>query len=208
MVKVKICGITNAEDARVALDLGADMLGFNFYEQSPRYISPEEARRLIDDLPNEAEKVGVFVNMDGYFIGKIADRLGLNAVQLHGDETADFVASLRRHTDVKLIKAFRVGPDFQVGSIMEIAVNSVLLDAYTKGQYGGTGERFEWNIAADAIGSVPELILAGGLTPDNVAEAVRTVRPYAVDVASGVELIPGKKDPAKLDAFITNAKQA
>jgi phosphoribosylanthranilate isomerase len=208
MAKVKICGITNIEDARLAVALGADMLGFNFYEQSPRYISPQEARRVIGDLPKETENVGVFVNMEESRVVEFVDLLGLHAVQLHGDENNDFVSHLRTETDAKVIKAIRVGPGFQARSIANYETDSILLDAYTKGQYGGTGERFEWSIAADAVGFVPELILAGGLTPDNVAEAVRSVRPYAVDVASGVESAPGKKDPAKLEAFITNAKQA
>jgi phosphoribosylanthranilate isomerase len=208
MVKVKICGITNLEDARLALELGADMLGFNFYEKSARYISPENARRLIEDIPNDTENVGVFVNMEEYRVGEFVDLLGLRTVQLHGDESADFVSNLRCCTNAKVIKALRVGSDFSVESIQESRSDSVLLDAYARGQYGGTGESFEWSIAADAAGLVPELILAGGLTPENVTEAVQTVRPFAVDVASGVESAPGKKDPAKLEAFIRNAKQA
>ena len=207
MTRVKICGITNIEDARLAVQLGADMLGFNFYEKSPRYISPQQARRLIGDLPKVTENIGVFVNMEGYRIGEVVDLLGLHAVQLHGDETNDFVSHLRTKTDAKIIKAIRVGPGFEVGSVVSHEADSILLDAYTKGQYGGTGERFEWSIAADAGKLVPELILAGGLSPDNIAEAVRMARPYAVDVASGVESAPGKKDPAKLEGFITNAKQ-
>ena len=208
MTKVKICGITNIEDARLAVALGADMLGFNFYEQSPRYISPREARRLIDDLPKDSENVGVFVNMEGSRIGELVDLLGLQTVQLHGDETNDFVSRLRRKTGAKIIKAIRVGPGFEISSIAHYGADSILLDAYTKGQYGGTGERFEWSVAADAVKLASEVILAGGLTPENVAEAVRAVRPYAVDVASGVESAPGKKNPAKLEAFIANAKQA
>lgn len=208
MVKVKICGITNIEDARLALQLGADMLGFNFYEKSPRYIAPQEARRLIDELPEGAENVGVFVNMEDYRVDEHIDLLGLGAAQLHGDEDADFVSSLRRYTDATIIKAFRVGPGFSVELIRDSPADSILLDAFAQGQYGGTGERFGWSIATDAAKLRPELIMAGGLTPANVAEAVRTVRPYAVDVASGVESAPGKKDPAKLEAFIANAKQA
>lgn len=208
MVRVKICGLTSVEDARASSEFGASMLGFNFYEKSPRYISPLEARRLIDHLPKGIEKVGVFVNMEGQQVGELADLLDLDAVQLHGDESAEFISALRRYTGVKVIKAFRVSPEFQIELTKEFAADSVLLDAYSRGQYGGTGEQFEWSIAAEASASAPELILAGGLTPENVAKAIRTVHPYAVDVASGVESAPGKKDLAKLEAFIRNAKQA
>ena len=208
MVKVKICGITNIEDARLALELGADMLGFNFYEKSPRYISPQDARPLIDDLPEYVENIGVFVNMEGYRIDEWVELIGLDSVQLHGDEDDGFVSDLRRYMDAKIIKAFRAGPGFSVESIMESTADSILLDAFATGQYGGTGEQFEWSIASDAVKLRPDLILAGGLTPENVAEGVRVVRPYAVDVASGVESAPGKKDPAKLEAFIKNAKRS
>ena len=208
MVKVKICGITNLEDARLAVDLGAEMLGFNFYEKSPRYLPPLQARRLIDGLSGEVERVGVFVNMEDHRVGEFVDLMGLHAVQLHGDETPDFVASLRRITDAKIIKAFRVGPMFNLDSIKETAADSVLLDAYSQDQYGGTGEKFEWSIAADAVRLRPNLMLAGGLTVENVVKAVQVVGPYAVDVASGVESAPGRKDPAKLEAFIRNAKSA
>ena len=208
MVKVKICGITNIEDARLAAELGADMLGFNFYDKSVRYISPQEALRVVGDLSEHVENHGVFVNMDSERINEHTDLLGLDGVQLHGDENDDFVSNLRQCTDAKIIKAFRVRPGFSVGTIKENPADSILLDAFAPGQYGGTGERFEWTIASDAVKLRPGLILAGGLTPDNVADAVRIVRPYAVDVASGVESAPGKKDPAKLEAFIKNAKLA
>src|SRR5687767_3208884 len=184
------------------------MLGFNFYEKSPRYISPQDARPLIDDLPEYVENIGVFVNMEGYRIDEWVELIGLDSVQLHGDEDDGFVSDLRRYMDAKIIKAFRAGPGFSVESIMESTADSILLDAFATGQYGGTGEQFEWSIASDAVKLRPDLILAGGLTPENVAEGVRVVRPYAVDVASGVESAPGKKDPAKLEAFIKNAKRS
>jgi len=208
MTKVKICGITNIDDARLALEFGADMLGFNFYEFSPRYISPQKALSIINDLPQDTVSVGVFVNMEDYRVEEFIDLLSLDAVQLHGDESSDFISSLRRYTDAKIIRAVRVNTDFQVKTINETGADSVLLDAFSKDKYGGTGERFEWDIAADAVNVVPELILAGGLTPDNVSEAIRMVRPFAVDVASGVESAPGRKDPSKLETFIMNAKQA
>ena len=208
MTKVKICGITNIHDARLALELGADMLGFNFYEFSPRYISPQKALSIINDLPQDTVSVGVFVNMEDYRVDEFIDLVSLDAVQLHGDESSDFISSLRRYTDAKIIKAIRVNTDFQVKTINETGADSVLLDAFSKDKYGGTGERFEWDIAADAVNLAPELILAGGLTPDNVSEAIRIVRPFAVDVASGVESAPGRKDHSKLEAFIMNAKQA
>ena len=208
MVKVKICGITNIEDARLAVDLGAEMLGFNFYEKSPRYIAPQEARRVIDDLPETVENIGVFVNMEYYRIDEYVDLVGLDGVQLHGDEDDDFVSNLRQYTDAKILKAFRVGPGFSVETIKDSTADSILLDAFAQEHYGGTGQRFEWNIAADAVKLRPELVLAGGLTPENVAEGVRKVLPYAVDVASGVESAPGRKDSGKLEAFIRNAKKA
>ena len=208
MTKVKICGITNLQDAKVSLDLGADMLGFNFYEKSPRYISPQDAKPLINDLPGETITIGVFVNTDCRNIGEHADLLGLRAVQLHGDESNEFLSSLRRYTDAKIIKAIRVGPNFDLGSIKESAADAVLLDAFSVGQFGGTGKQFEWSIAAEGVKLTSELILAGGLLPENVADAVCAVRPYAVDVASGVESSPGKKDPEKLRNFIKNAKRA
>lgn len=208
MTKVKICGVTNVNDGRNALKLGADMLGFNFYENSPRYVSPRDAHRLIQAIGEDTYTVGVFVNMEAYRIDEIVKQLDLKAVQIHGNESADFVKELRRYTDAKIIKAFRVDIGFQVDSISDSGADAVLLDAFAKDAFGGTGKSFNWETAHAALNLTPELFLAGGLTPQNVATAVRTVRPYAVDVASGVEMFPGKKDPEKLKVFIENAKNA
>ncbi len=208
MTKVKICGITNLEDARRATEFGADMLGFNFYEKSSRFVLAETASAIAKQVPDCVEKVGVFVNMPVQRISELVDLVGLTAVQLHGDEDRMFVERLSRLTDVPMIKAVRVSEDFQPGSVTEYQVDAILLDAYSANQYGGTGDRFDWSIAAAVRRSVSALYLAGGLTPDNVAKAIRQVRPFAVDVASGVESSPGKKDPEKVEAFIRNAKHA
>jgi phosphoribosylanthranilate isomerase len=208
MTKVKICGITNLDDALLAVELGADALGFNFYEKSPRFIPPLEAVQVIKKLTGSTIKVGVFVNKESSRIGELVALLGLAAVQLHGDEDVAFVKELRHETDAKVIKAFRVGQDFVADLIADFEVDAVLLDAYSPNYYGGTGDSFDWNTAREVREFTSELYLAGGLTSENVANAIRTVRPYAVDVASGVELRPGKKDPVKLQAFIRNAKSS
>jgi phosphoribosylanthranilate isomerase len=208
MVRVKICGITNLEDAMLAAKFGADELGFNFFEMSPRYVDPQKALQIVKKLSDDAILVGVFVNMEEYRIGEFVDLLGLSAVQLHGDEDVDFINELKRCTDAKVIKAFRVGPYFLPNDTADYDVDAVLLDAYRSDRFGGTGEIFDWSSATAVNERVSELYLAGGLTPENVTEAVQAVRPYAVDVASGVESVPGKKDPKKLEMFIKNAKNA
>lgn len=208
VVKVKICGVTNVDDALHAADCGADMLGFNFYEKSPRYLEPSAARAIASKLPDRIEKVGVFVNMDGSRIAEFVDLIGLTAVQLHGDEDERFVDDLRRRMDVHLIKAVRVDDTFQAESVSKFRVDAVLLDTYSTGQYGGTGNQFDWNSAIEAKAYAPAIYLAGGLTPENVADAIRTVRPHAVDTASGVESSPGKKDSKKVADFIRIAKNA
>lgn len=208
MVKVKICGITNLEDALWAVESGADMLGFNFYEQSPRSIEPYMAKAIIAELPDAVEKIGVFVNMEEYRIGEFVDLIGITVVQLHGDEDRTYINELRANTDALVIKAARVSQSFEIDSVLEFGADAVLLDAYSAGTYGGTGECFDWSTATAVKELGLALYLAGGLTPENVADAVRTVRPYAVDVASGVESSPGKKDPKLVEAFIKNAKNA
>lgn len=197
MVRAKICGITNREDAACAVAHGADALGFNFYPRSPRYISPEGAGNIIRTLPPFVTPVGVFVNETRDRIEATVASAGLRAIQLHGDEPPEACAG---HS-VPVIRAFRVGDGFDIDSLKRYPVNTYLLDTAAKGHYGGTGETFDWAIAQEAA-SCARIILAGGLTPDNVAEAVRTVRPYAVDISSGVEAAPGKKDHRKLVAFL------
>lgn len=198
MVRVKICGITNLEDARLAADLGAHALGFIFYPKSPRYVAPDVARDIIRALPPLVLSVGVFVDEDAGVVRDIASQAGLDWVQVHGRESPDYCKSLGR----RVIKGFRVrGEDiFEKLQQYQGAAQAFLLDAYKPGHPGGTGETFDWDLArqADKFGPI---ILAGGLTSNNIVEAVRAARPAAVDVASGVEATPGRKDPVKLGAF-------
>lgn len=208
MTLVKICGITNLEDATLAGDFGADMIGFNFYPGSKRYISAERVASFVESLTDGITKVGVFVNAsvdDILFAKKLAR---LDAVQLHGNESPQFVAELRDRVKTKIIKAIRIRSVFEVSSLGGFGADAILVDAYSVGEFGGTGETFDWQIACEGREMIDQLFLAGGLRPDNVAEAIRIVKPYAVDVASGVESSPGKKDPKKIEAFIRNAKNA
>ena len=206
MTRVKVCGITNLADALAALSAGADMLGFNFYRRSPRYVSPIEARRVIERLPHGVACVGVFVNESapGDVID-IAREAGLGAVQLHGDETPDFCRELRGLTT---IKALRVGADYTPESAASYDTDAVLLDAYVAGARGGTGHTFDWALAALTRERVPQLFLAGGLNPDNVSSAVAAVRPHAVDVCSGVETSPGHKSPELMRRFVEQVREA
>jgi phosphoribosylanthranilate isomerase len=208
--RVKICGITRLEDARLAIELGADALGFNFYEKSPRCLAPAEAWKILRKLPALVATVGVFVNWDSVSVIALAKSLRLSAVQLHGDESAATTAECARHFPV--IKAFRTELKFQFTQFQaHDAAASFLLDAATSEtkskNYGGTGRLADWKIAKRAASKFP-VLLAGGLTPENIAEAILTVRSYAVDVASGVESSPGKKDPAKLRAFFAEVARA
>ena len=202
MVKIKICGITNIEDALAAVEAGADALGFVFFEKSPRNISPEQAAAIIRRLPPFVQVVGLFVNEQVAVINKIADRCGLDIVQLHGEETPEFCAGVKR----RIIKAFRVRDASSLDQVSDYDVAACLLDAWSPSTHGGTGETFNWEIAAAAATSRC-IILAGGLTPENVAAAMAAVRPYAVDVSSGVESAPGCKDRRKMFEFCTNAKR-
>lgn len=202
MVKVKICGITNLEDALAAVEAGADALGFVFFEKSPRAITPEQAAAIIRRLPPFVQVVGLFVNEQVAVINKIADQCGLDIVQLHGEETPEFCTGVKR----RIIKAFRVRDQSSLDQIGEYDVAACLLDTWCPTAHGGTGKTFNWEIAAAAAASRC-IILAGGLTPENVAEAVKAVRPYGVDVSSGVESAPGCKDRRKMFEFCTNAKR-
>jgi phosphoribosylanthranilate isomerase len=206
MTKVKICGITNLEDARHAVECGADMLGFNFYPRSKRYIEPEEARRIVDDLPISNGNVGVFVNEAPDRLLEIVEFVGVDSIQLHGDEDPGYVSRLE--TTKAVIKAIRPRSFTEACYGLDFDCDAVLIDGFSDTEYGGSGTNANWKHAEAIWGMVPMLYLAGGLTPDNVAEAIRTVEPYAVDVASGVESSPGKKDPAKVAAFIKAAKEA
>jgi phosphoribosylanthranilate isomerase len=203
-VKVKVCGVRSFEEAEAALDAGADALGFNFWPSSPRYIAPHAAREVIAKLSPVVSTVGVFVNDVADRITEIAFDLKLTAVQLHGDESPEFCAAL---DSIKTIKAIRVGQDFDLNIIKNYPVSMVLLDSNIKGSYGGTGQRFDWRIAIEAKRFAP-IILAGGLSTENVWEAITHVRPAAIDVCSGVEAEPGRKDLARLRRFMAVVARA
>lgn len=206
MVRVKICGITNAADALAAIDAGASLLGFNFYERSPRHISESEAAKIRARLPKRVEAVGIFVNADQAEVKRVCKSLKLGAAQLHGDETPEMAADLAR--DIPVIKAFRVDAGFPLATLDKYpGAFAYLFDAALAGQYGGTGCATDWDVARLAALD-RRIILAGGLKVENVAAAVRIVRPYAVDVASGVESKPGKKDHGLLREFIQEVRRA
>ena len=203
MIRIKICGITNLEDALLAAELGADALGFIFYSKSPRKVEPETAREIIAHLPPFVTAVGVFVDEDAGVVQDLAAKVGLDWVQLHGQESPDYCRSLGR----RVIKGFRIRDE---NSLMELepyrdAVQALLLDTYKPGQVGGTGEVFDWHLAREAQ-KCGRIILAGGLTAENVAQAIAIALPAAVDAASGTEAAPGKKDPEKLRAFLAAVK--
>ena len=203
-VKVKICGVRTFEEAKTALDFGADALGFNFWEKSPRYLKPDVARDLVRRLPPFFTGVGVFVNEEPDRIREICDFTGLRVVQLHGDEEPEFGGLLG---EAIIIKAFRVGESFDVNQLKGYPASAFLLDAKVKGEYGGTGQRFDWRIAIQAKQFAP-IILAGGMTTENVAEAIHSVQPFAIDVCSGVESAPGRKDLPKLREFLLEVNRA
>ena len=205
-MRVKVCGLTSHEDAATALELGADTLGFNFYPPSPRYIAPEEAGKIIRRLPPAAVTVGVFVNVASpAALEREARCAGVRILQLHGDEPPEYCRQL---TGWPLIKAVRIGADFQPQALADYpAVEALLLDRKDEVLFGGTGRTFDWGVAAE-IARLRRVILAGGLHAGNVAEAIRAVRPYGVDVCSGVESAPGRKDPVKLREFMSEVRNA
>ena len=196
-MKVKICGIRRREDAALAVALGASALGFVMWPRSPRAVTPDEARDIISGLPAFVTAVGVFVNQPEEYVFDTVVRARLTAIQLHGDEDASQFA----HSPVPVIKALPVGPAFTMAAIDDLSPEvTALLDAHDPVRRGGTGRPIEWTVAAAAARRRP-IILSGGLTPDNVERAIREVRPYAVDVSSGVETAPGIKDESKLRAL-------
>ncbi len=203
MVRIKICGITNLEDALLAAELGADALGFIFYPPSPRSIAPDAARAIIAQLPPFVSTVGVFVDENAATVKKLAAQVGLDWLQLHGQETSEYCRTLGR----RVIKAFRIQDENSLTGLAAYrgAAQALLLDTYKKGLVGGTGETFNWGLAREARKYGP-IILAGGLTPANVAQAIAAAQPQAVDVASGVEASPGKKDAERLRAFFAAVK--
>jgi phosphoribosylanthranilate isomerase len=201
MARIKICGITNPEDALFAADLGVDALGFVFYPQSPRNIEPKKARKIIQQLPPFLAKVGVFINETAAMVNEIIELTGIDVVQLHGQEAPEYCQRFER----KVIKAFRIAPDFDPAQIEVYKVDAYLLDTYVRGVYGGTGEVFNWEIAKRAK-QYGRIILAGGLNPENIKEAIRQVEPYGVDISSGVEIRPGEKDKRKLEQLVLQVR--
>jgi phosphoribosylanthranilate isomerase len=201
-VKVKICGITNLPDGMAAAEAGADALGFVFYDQSPRRISIEAAAAVIPQLPPFVTKVGVFVNAPEDLVIHAIRECGLNLLQFHGDEPPEYCLQF----GLMSMKAFRIRDAASLRALSTYHTDAWLLDAYMPNKPGGTGETFNWDLALEARGLGRPIFLAGGLTSENVAEAVRRARPYAVDVSSGVEAAPGRKDHAKVRAFIQAAK--
>jgi phosphoribosylanthranilate isomerase len=211
MTKVKICGITNLEDALHAVEAGADELGFNFYRGSKRYITPEAASEVVGKIAVSSGNIGVFVNEPLTEVLRIARLVGLDGIQLHGDEDDRYVRELKSETKCTVIKAFRVSSTYQISGAMDWSMDFPLFDAYSPNEQGGTGQAFGWEEAAIEIRVMfpYQAYLAGGLTPENVAGAVSLFGLlYAVDVATGVESSPGRKDPDKVAAFIKAAKEA
>lgn len=205
MVKIKICGITNVEDAKMAVAAGADALGFVMYRKSPRFVEPAVVKAIVAGLPPFVLPVGVFVNEEPDLVRTLMDECGLALAQLHGDETAPYCQDLGR----PVLKALRLKDR---GTFLALAefhgranVRGFLIDAFSNQAYGGTGQTVDWGLAQEVAQSMP-VVLAGGLTPVNVAEAIARVRPYGVDVSSGVELSPGKKDHEKVKDFIRAAR--
>ena len=205
MTLIKVCGITNLTDALTAVDAGADMLGFNCYRPSPRYIEPKAARAIIDQLPATVLTVGVFVNEESpEKVEQIANDAGVAALQLHGDESPEYCTALK---DRYVIKVFGVDPEFAPGETAKYDVAAVMLDALDRKAWGGTGQVIDWSIARRTRETFPKLFLSGGLSPENVGEAIETVDPYGVDACSSLESSPGRKDAARVAAFVAAVRQ-
>ena len=201
-VRVKICGITSIDDAQAAVEAGADALGFMFYEPSPRYLTPEQASTIIRELPDHVARVGVFVDADEPTIRSTSTSAGLDTLQFHGNESPDFCTQF----ELRTIKAFRMKDRESLAQLAGYRTDAWLLDSYVQGVPGGTGERFNWDLAVEAKRLGCPILLAGGLTPDNAGEAVDQVAPFGLDVSSGVEAAPGRKDAAKMATLIASAK--
>ena len=202
--RVKICGVTNVADALAAAEAGADMIGLNFYEKSPRYVTLATAAEISRALPPFVQRVGVFVNPAADLVLRAIAECGLNLLQFHGDEPSDFCTQF----GLMSMKAIRVRDEESLEALAEFQTDAFLLDAHSGSGLGGTGEKFNWELAVEAQKFGKPIFLAGGLTPENVATAVKQVRPFAVDVSSGVESAPAKKDAAKVRAFIQAVRNA
>jgi len=210
MVRIKICGITNLADAQAAIAAGADLLGFNFYRPSPRFIEPQDARAIIDVLRPDLKKlsrtvtmVAVFVNEPAESVVRIAEETGVAAVQLHGDESVEFCQKLKTLLpDRFLIKVIRAGGEGVIDRATEYDVDAIMLDAFDAELRGGTGRTVDWNLARRTCEAVPRVFLAGGLSPENVSDAISEAQPYAVDACSALESSPGHKDAERMNAFV------
>jgi phosphoribosylanthranilate isomerase len=201
--KIKICGITNLADAQTVIEAGADALGFIFFEKSPRYLSIEKAAEISRQLP-ALMRVGIFVNAPAEFILRAISEVGLTMLQFHGDEPPGFCAQF----GLMNMKAFRIRDEQSLAAIPNYQTAAYLLDAFSATTLGGSGEKFNWDLAIEAQKFGKPIFLAGGLTPENVADAVKKVQPFGVDVSSGVESAPGKKDATKVRAFIEAVRRA
>jgi phosphoribosylanthranilate isomerase len=203
-LKIKICGITNSADAQVAIEAGAHALGFMFFKESARHVSSENARAIIREVPPFVSKVGVFVNATRDEVKRVIEETGIDTLQFHGEEPPEAC----RNFGLKTIKAFRIQGKDMLALMPRYDVDAWLLDAFVPGQRGGTGKTFNWDLAVHALSLGTPIILAGGLTPENIAQAVTTVQPFGVDVSSGVESAPGKKDAIRVQQFIERARGA
>lgn len=199
VLKVKICGITNIDDALASVDMGADVLGFNFYPESKRFIEPAQALKIIDKLPTYIDTAGVFVNATTEYIEEISEQGFLSWIQLHGDETPDFCDTLR-YINARTIKAIRIGSKADIEKAEQFYTDAVLFDTYDPAEYGGTGKTFDWSL----VGHLNKRVfLAGGITPDNALKAIE-VGVYGIDICSGIESEPGKKDHEKMKQLFEN----
>ena len=197
MIYIKICGITEVDDAVKIAELGVNALGFIFYPKSERYISPDKAKEIIDCLPPFINTVGVFVNEKKECVFDVLNRCPIDILQFHGDETPEYCGQFNR----RIIKAFRVNKDFSFDGFFKFPASAFLLDSLVTGEYGGTGVVFDWDVAVKAK-KYGKIILSGGLNPENLSSAVAKVNPYGVDISSGVEIKPGKKDISKVKEIV------
>jgi phosphoribosylanthranilate isomerase len=206
MTFIKICGITNLDDALAAVAAGADALGFNFYKPSPRYLSPLNAREIIEQLPESLLMVGVFVNEESPdAVRSIATEAGIRAVQLHGDESPEYCRTVA--CNYYVIKTFAVSDTFDVQTIKPYEVEAIMLDTKHNTLRGGTGRVFDWSVAQQLNQTIPKLFLAGGLSLENVENAIKTVRPHAVDACSALEDRPGKKNHERMRVFVNTVRR-
>jgi phosphoribosylanthranilate isomerase len=205
MTLVKICGITSLDDALAAVAAGADALGFNFYKPSPRYITPQRACEIIEQLPDSLLTVGVFVNEESPdTVRGIGREARIKALQLHGDESPEFCRELA--ADNYVIKVFAVSSSFDVQTAKAYEVEAIMLDTKHNSLRGGTGRVFDWSVAQQVSKTIPKLFLAGGLSPENIENAIKTVRPFAVDACSGLEDTPGKKNEERMRVFVNTVR--